>query len=124
MARKLKPETRAKRMAEAAPPSKYDQAYQIALNIIFMEEKLDQARNLIGTTSVAIQYDNGGGQKGIRENPAFKGYGALLKSYMSAIDELEKITGSQAEREAKNALAAHRANFSVMRSQMKAQKAG
>ena len=28
MARKVKPETRAKRMAEPAPPARYDQAFQ------------------------------------------------------------------------------------------------
>ena len=124
MARKLKPETRAKRMAEPAPESKYEQAYQIALNIIFMEEKLDQARELIGTTSVAIQYDNGGGQRGIRENPAYKGYGALLKSYIAAIDQLEKLTGDNAEEKTMSSLAAHRANFAIVRSQAQASKAG
>lgn len=103
-------------MAEPAPEAKYEQAFQIALNIVFMEEKLDQARDLIGTTSVAIQYDNGGGQKGIRENPAFKGYGALLKSYMAAIDELEKLIGEKTEERTRSSLAEHRANFKVMRS--------
>ena len=124
MARKLKPETRARRMADAAPESKRHQAFQIALNIVFMEEKLDQARDLIGTTSVAIQYDNGGGQKGVRENPAYKGYEALLKSYMAALDQLEKLTGTQAEEAAMNSLAAHRANFAIVRGQVKSAKAG
>ena len=112
---KLKPETRARRMAEKAPASQYDQAYQIALNIIFMEAKLDQARDLIGDTSVAIEYDNGGGQTGTRENPAFKGYSSLLKSYMSAIDQLNKLTGADADEQAVSSLAAHRAAFKVMR---------
>lgn len=124
MARKIKPETRAKRMAEPAPPSKYEQAYQLALNIIFMEEKLNQARDLIGSTSVAIQYDNGGGQTGIRENPAYKGFHALLKSYIAAIDQLAKLTDDdEAKNEEDSPLAAVRdncrANVAVFK-QMKA----
>lgn len=112
---RIKPETRARRMAEKAPADQFEQAYQIALNIVFMEDKLDQARDLIGSTSVAIQYDNGGGQKGVRENPAFKGYTSLLKSYMSAIEQLNRLTGADADEKAVSSLAAHRAAFKVMR---------
>jgi hypothetical protein len=112
MARKVKPETRAKRLVETAPASRYDQAYQLALNIVFMEDKLDQAREMIGTTSVTIPYDNGGGQMGIRENPAFKGFHALLKSYMAAIDELAKLIeeDKQVKKEEESPLAAVRNN--------------
>lgn len=55
-------------------------------NTSWMKAKLDEARNAIKNTSVAIPYDNGGGQTGIRENPLFKGYEALWKSYMSGMN--------------------------------------
>lgn len=51
-------------------------------NTAWMLAKLEDARDAIKGSNVAIQYDNGGGQKGIRENPAFKGYEALWRSYM------------------------------------------
>ena len=55
-------------------------------NTAWMKAKLDEAREQIRNTSVAIPYDNGGGQTGIRENPLFKGYEALWKSYMSGMN--------------------------------------
>lgn len=55
-------------------------------NVAWMKAKLDDAREQIRGTSVAIPYDNGGGQTGIRENPLFKGYSNLWKSYMSGLN--------------------------------------
>ena len=57
-------------------------------NTAFMKVKLDDAMDKIGNSSVAIPYDNGGGQTGIRENPLFKGYESLWKSYMSGMDRI------------------------------------
>ena len=51
-------------------------------NTAWMKAKLDDAMEAIKHSNVVISYDNGGGQKGIRENPLFKGYEALWKSYM------------------------------------------
>lgn len=77
-------------------------------NTAWMKIKLDEARELIKDSSIAISYDNGGGQKGIRENPIFKGYESLWKSYMSGLNvilnslpeevvkvEVEKATASK-----------------------------
>ena len=58
-------------------------------NISWMRIKLDDTRKAIKTASVAVKYDNGGGQTGLRENPLFKGYATLWKSYMQG---LEKFT--------------------------------
>ncbi len=57
-------------------------------NVAWMKAKLDDTREQIYDTSVAIPYDNGGGQKGIRENPLFKGYSGLWKSYMSGMNTI------------------------------------
>lgn len=57
-------------------------------NTAWMKAKLDDTREQIRNTSVAIPYDNGGGQSGIRENPLFKGYSALWKSYMSGMNTI------------------------------------
>lgn len=59
-------------------------------NTAFMKVKLEEARKMVKETSVVIQYDNGGGQKGLRENPIFKGYEALWKSYMAGMNEITK----------------------------------
>lgn len=57
-------------------------------NVSWMKVKLDQAREKIKNSAVAIPYDNGGGQTGIRENPAFKGYEALWKSYLAGMSKI------------------------------------
>ena len=54
-------------------------------NTAWMKVKLDDAREAVKTSNVVIPYDNGGGQKGLRENPIFKGYESLWKSYMSGM---------------------------------------
>lgn len=57
-------------------------------NVAWQRGKLDEAREAIRGSGVAIPYDNGGGQKGIRENPIFKGYHALWKSYMTGMNTI------------------------------------
>lgn len=69
-------------------------------NVAWMKARLDEARNAITGTTVAIPYDNGGGQKGIRENPAFKGYEALFKSYMGGMDRILACLPEEAAQEA------------------------
>lgn len=74
-------------------------------NTAWMHVKLEDARAAIRNTQVAIPYDNGGGQKGIRENPAFHGYESLWKSYMLGMGRLlDSIPPKSAEDE-KNKLA-------------------
>ena len=57
-------------------------------NTAWMKVKLDEAREAIKTSNVVIPYDNGGGQKGLRENPLFKGYESLFKAYMSGMRQI------------------------------------
>lgn len=45
----------------------------------------------IGEEGITVEYDNGGGQSGVRENPAFRAYEALWKTYMSGLDMLIKL---------------------------------
>lgn len=68
----------------------------------WLKVKLDCTRAEISVGSVVIPYDNGGGQKGLRENPAFKGYEALWKTYISGMDRiLAELPKEVIEQEAK-----------------------
>lgn len=60
----------------------------IIVNTAWMKAKLDDAREAIKQSNIVISYDNGGGQKGIRENPLFKGYESLWKSYMQGMSKI------------------------------------
>lgn len=67
-------------------------------NTAWMKAKLDDTREKIKETSVAIGYDNGGGQKGVRENPLFIGYQKLWRSYISGLNIImEALPASAAE---------------------------
>ncbi len=51
----------------------------VILNVSWMKSKLDDAREAIGEEGITVEYDNGGGQSGVRENPAFRAYEAFGK---------------------------------------------
>lgn len=70
------------------PEQKIELYQDIIENVAWMKYKLDETRATIKNSSVAIPYDNGGGQTGIRENPLFKGYQGLFKSYMSGMNQI------------------------------------
>lgn len=88
---------RAAAMAEGAPENVRDRARELAENVLWMEAKLEDARRVIGKSSVAIPYDNGGGQRGIRKNPAFDGYNSLMSSYTKALKQLCEMLGTEVE---------------------------
>ena len=88
---------RAAAMVEGVPENVRDRARELADNVLWMEVKLANAREVIGRSSVAIPYDNGGGQKGIRKNPAFDGYNSLMSSYTKALKQLCEMLGTEVE---------------------------
>ena len=57
----------------------------VAENTAWMKAKLDEAREDLKDGRIVVEYDNGGGQSGIKENPALRSYEALWKSYMAGM---------------------------------------
>ena len=86
--------SRAEAICASLPEPTRARAVELAENVLWMESKLANAREVIGKSSVAIPYDNGGGQRGIRKNPAFDGYNALMASYTKAVRQLTDILGA------------------------------
>lgn len=70
----------------------------IIINTAWMMVKLNDARALIRGSNIAIPYDNGGGQTGIRENPMFRGYEALWKSYMAGMKQIIEALPEEEEK--------------------------
>lgn len=64
-------------------------------NTAWMKAKLDDMREKIKCSDATISYDNGGGQEGIKENPEFKAYESLWKSYLSGMDRLLKVISEE-----------------------------
>lgn len=86
---------RAEAICASLPEPTRARAVELAENVLWMEGKLAEAREAIGRSSVAIPYDNGGGQRGIRKNPAFDGYNALMAQYTRALKQLCEMLGVQ-----------------------------
>ena len=86
---------RAEAICASLPEPTRARAVELAENVLWMEGKLANAREVIGKSSVAIPYDNGGGQRGIRKNPAFDGYNSLMSSYTKALKQLCEMLGVQ-----------------------------
>ena len=86
---------KAEEICADVPEQTRARAVELAENVLWMEAKLANAREVIGKSSVAIPYDNGGGQRGIRKNPAFDGYNSLMSSYTKALKQLCEMLGVQ-----------------------------
>lgn len=70
------------------PEYKRKHVKELYANVLFMYSKLKETRKGIKRQQVVIPYDNGGGQTGIRKNPAFDEYRQLLSAYVKALNEL------------------------------------
>ena len=81
----------AEELARSVPPAMRPQVVELAENVIFMRRKLAAARKGLAEQEIVVPYDNGGGQVGIRRNPAFDAYEALLRSYQSALADLRSL---------------------------------
>lgn len=88
--RARKEKARIKRLLKQAktPPERVKMLEPVIENVSWMKAKLEDTTEQIKEGQIAIEYNNGGGQKGIRESPLFKGYEALFKTYMSGMSKI------------------------------------
>lgn len=126
MARKLSikaMEEQADEMCSSVPESNKARARELAINLLFLERKLDEARRQALTEPAVSEYDNGGGQVGVRVSPWVQAYGALLKSYGAALKQFEdQFSESAKTQEEASSLAVMRSNFNINRSAYKQAK--
>lgn len=69
----------------------HDEALELAESVLFMADKLKEARKAMANEPLIIEYDNGGGQTGIRENPHYTAFEKLMGTYTKSLDQLTKI---------------------------------
>ena len=82
------------------PQQQRDLLAPVIDNLSWMRAKLDDAREDIANSPVCIAYDNGGGQKGIRENPLYKAYLNLWRGYMAGIEKYSSYLPKDLQAEA------------------------
>lgn len=56
-----------------------------------MAARLEEESAKISEEALIIEYDNGGGQSGTRENPFYPAYERLLKSYTSTLEAAKRL---------------------------------
>lgn len=83
------------------PEKKLNLIMPIIENVAWMQVKLDFSRKSMRDEKIAIPYDNGGGQSGMRENPIFKAYESLWKAYMCGISAILQQLPAEAIEEIK-----------------------
>lgn len=86
-------------------------------NTAWMYVKLEDTRETIKTEDVAVPYDNGGNQKGTRQNPLFQGYEALWKAYMSGMSQI--MSAAEVKKDAKSAELRPKTVLSLVRAEQK-----
>lgn len=69
----------------------HDETLELAESVVFMADKLKEARAAMEREPLVIPYDNGGGQTGIRENPHFVAFEHLMATYNKALRQLTEI---------------------------------
>ena len=72
---------------------------ELLSNAIFMREKLKESREAMQNMPIVMPYDNGGGQKGIRQNPAYPAYEKLMKTYLDTLAVIREITAAGIHKE-------------------------
>jgi len=77
-----------------------------------MADRLIEEGKRIPDEPLVIEYDNGGGQSGIRENPFYPAYEKLLTSYSKTLAAVKSMAGSDDAAEI-SSLDALRSRFKV-----------
>lgn len=80
---------------------KSDILLPVVENVSWMQVRLDDLREEIKGSEVVIEYNNGGGQKGVRENPVYTAYEKLWKSYMAGMGKILAALPEDLQAEAK-----------------------
>ena len=77
-----------------------------------MADRLIEEGKRIPDEPLVIEYDNGGGQSGIRENPFYPAYEKLLTSYSKTLSAVKSMAGNDDAAEVSN-LDSLRSRFKV-----------
>jgi len=76
------------KLIQKAPEEKRGSLEGVARHIAFVKVKLDEAKSECEKAGLVVEYDNGGGQHGTRENPLIKSYSNLLRLYLDGLKEI------------------------------------
>lgn len=64
-----------------------------------VSKKLKTEGAKMADQDLIVEYDNGGGQKGIRENPYYQAYFRMLAEYRKTLRDVKDLIGEQQQAE-------------------------
>lgn len=82
------------------PKQQRDVLAPVIDNMSWQRVKLDETRDEMREASVVCEYNNGGGQTGVRENPVFRGYVNLWRAYMVGLEKFSSYLPKELQEEA------------------------
>lgn len=117
--RKNKERNRIKRLMKEAGAEEWKiKLYQQVIeNTAWMAVKLEDTIAVIKNSEIAISYNNGGGQSGIRQNPLFQGYESLWKAYMTGMSQI--MSAADVKKDAKSTDLRPKTVLSIIRGEQK-----
>lgn len=117
--RKNKERNRIKRLMKEAGAEEWKiKLYQQVIeNTAWMAVKLEDTIAVIKNSEIAISYNNGGGQSGVRQNPLFQGYESLWKAYMTGMSQI--MSAADVKKDAKSTDLRPKTVLSIIRGEQK-----
>lgn len=100
----IKEENRLLELFQNATDAERKLALPSIKNLAFMRIQLEDLQDEITNKGVIEKYDNGGGQKGLKQSTALQSYNNLIKSYNTTLKLLAKDIFSKIEAEEKDEL--------------------
>jgi hypothetical protein len=85
--------TDAEMMCRGLAEPAHGRAVELAENLLCMEQVLRESRPIVLKSPLVIEYDNGGGQCGVRKNPVHEMYNATMRQYVTAVDKFVQLVG-------------------------------
>ena len=82
------------------PTQQRDVLAPVIDNISWQRIKMDEAREEMQDASIVCEYDNGGGQSGMRENPIFKANINLFRAYRVGLEKFSSYLPKELQAEA------------------------
>lgn len=82
------------------PTQQQDVLAPVIDNMAWQRLKLEEAMLQMQDEALTCEYDNGGGQTGIRENPIFKAYINLWRAYMVGLEKFSSYLPKELQEEA------------------------
>lgn len=108
MARKSKAAMEAEEICAGIPQPKRDFAVELVLDLMFLKKKMAECRKQANASTPVTEYDNGGGQTGVRVDPWVQAHKSLAGDYRAALKQLTELLDGVNDEKAASSLAAFR----------------